>query len=564
MPRQDLLPPRRTRYTTSRYVMIENLRKYPGVILAALVTVFFGFLFMDTQSFFRKSSGSNVISVDGISYGSHEYDKLGPSSRGLASQLTSYQSMTMYEFSMAMINPKAQSREAAEKSFFINRMILQKAGREFGIVPGEDEIQKFIRERSVFTDTDPTDPGKKTFNKENYDSFVMKQLGKNGQSEADLFNLVKDVLIYEKLSTILGGSLQTNLDSVKQRYQVNTQKVTASYVTLNLADFASKQNPSEEDVKKFWEERKDSYKTETRRKFSYVIGTPTYEPGQEKAPEPPKAAKVGDPVPPPSEADKAITEGRRKAELKVAAVMDDLLFDIEESKGSDFEKKAAEFKWTVRTTDLFTSTTIPTELLTSTPRKTDKTMQQLLFDMKVTADPISKFTSSFPVGEADWMIARLDGEEESRVKTYDEAKEEAKKQLIDEKAKEAMKLAAEDTRKKLQELVKAGKSFADAAKETGLTIASIGPIGAQETPAGAPNATTIFAAAKLVTPGELTENTIIDGATLIIHVDKRELTKDANLDSILEGGVEQEKRSLRYQVFQAWIAERNSLTKVSP
>ena len=67
-----------------------------------------------------------------------------------------------------------------------------------------------------------------------------------------------------------------------------------------------------------------------------------------------------------------------------------------------------------------------------------------------------------------------------------------------------------------------------------------------------------------MTPGELTENTIIDGATLIIHVDKRELTKDANLDSILEGGVEQEKRSLRYQVFQAWLAERNSLTKVSP
>jgi len=137
--------------------MIENLRKYPGVILAALVAVFIGFLLMDSQRFFRQS-GHNAISINGTSYDINEYNRLGPSSQKLCSMLTTYQSMSLYEFAMALVDRNAKTQEAAEKSFFINRLFLRNAGKDFGYEPGESEIQDYIRDRSVFTDSDPTDP----------------------------------------------------------------------------------------------------------------------------------------------------------------------------------------------------------------------------------------------------------------------------------------------------------------------------------------------------------------------------------------------------------------------
>jgi hypothetical protein len=541
--------------------MIENLRKYPGVIIAALVAVFVGFLLMDSQRFFRQ--GASGISVDNVSYDFNEFRRLGPSSRKLGEQLASYQAMEMYSFVTALTDPKSDSIDAAEKSFFVNRLLLQKAGREFGIQPGDEEIQQFIRERSVFADSDPTNRTVKKFNQESYQNFVMNGLGKSGLSEADLFLLVKDFLTYEKLQALFGGSIDVNPEDVKRNYQSRMQKVSATYVTLPLADFTAKQQPSEEQLKEFWEIRKDSYKTETLRKFSYAIASPKYEQGAEKAPEPPKAEKEGDPIPEPSAADKAIMEKRRKAELDLAGKMDEMLVAIENSKGGEFENKAKEYGWEIRVTDLFTETTLPEVLKPITLRKNTKTLTELLFNMKTTTDPISQFTSAIEVGEADWFIARLDAEEESRVKTYEEAKEEVTKQWVQEKGKEALKVAAEETKKKLEEAIKGGKSFADAAKEAGLTTKNLGPVASGVTPTGQSEAPSIFAATQYLTPGSLTEVIHTDDADIIAIVDKREIEKNPNFEMTVMSGMDQYKNQMRVVAFQSWLTEQNATTKVS-
>jgi hypothetical protein len=542
--------------------MIENLRKYPGVIIAALVAVFIGFLLMDSQQYFRNGGGgSKVITVDNVSYDESEFNKLGPASRALTQQLSSYQAMTMYEFSMAMADNKAASEDAFEKSFFTRRILLQRAGKEFGIEPSVEEIQTFIRERSVFAETDPTDPTKKSFNKEGYEGFILNRLGKSGMSEKDVYQLVKDVLTYEKLSELLASGISVDQDKVKALYQANRQKIGISYANLKLEEFSKKLAPTEEELKKYWEERKDSYKTENRRKFSYVVGTPKYPAGAEKAPTPP-TAEPGKPAPEPSEADKKITEQRKKAELEVAAQMDDLFTHLDESKGGTFEEEVKSLGWELKVTDLFSSTTLPEELMKLTPRKTDKTIEQLLFSLKVTSDPLSKFTNYLAIGEADWFVARLDAEEESRVKTYEEAKDEVRKQWLEEKGREEMKKAADEAHKKIKEALAAKKSFADAAKEAGLSAITIDPFGNGENPAGHPDAQAFFTAAQYTNPGELTEVVTTADGSAVALVDKREIVKDPNFDSMLSGGVDQTKRSIRIQAFQAWINERYELAKI--
>jgi hypothetical protein len=544
--------------------MIENLRKYPGVIIAALVAVFIGFLLMDSERFFRRS-GASAITVNGVSYDFNEFQRIGPNSRRLAEQLSSYQSLDMYRFSMALVDQKSTSADAAEKSFFVNRLLLQQAGREFGILPGDAEIQQFIRERSAFADSDPTNPAApKEFNQERYQTFILNGLGKSGLSEADLFHLVRDFLTYEKLQSLLGMAVEVNPDDVKQFYQSMQQKVSATYLTLPLDQFTAKLQPTEEELKEYWEVRKDSYKTETRRKFSYVIGTPKYPEGAEKAPEPPKPAKEGEPIPEPSDADKKILDLRRKAELQVASDMDDLLAEIESSKGGEYENAVKKTGWEIRVTDLFTKSTMPEVLKVLTPRKTDKTLDHLLFeDLQVTTDPISKFSKSFPVGTADWFMARLDAEEESRVKTFEEAKEEVTKQWIDEKGKEALKTAADELKKKIEEAMKGGKSFADAAKDAGLTTASVESIRSGETPSGKPEAPAIYTAAQYLNPGALTEIVNTDKGAVIAVVDKREIEKDPNFETLISSGVSRFKDQAQLTAFQAWLAERNAAASVS-
>jgi parvulin-like peptidyl-prolyl isomerase len=148
------------------------------------------------------------------------------------------------------------------------------------------------------------------------------------------------------------------------------------------------------------------------------------------------------------------------------------------------------------------------------------------------------------------------------VKTYEEAKDEVRKQWLEEKGREEMKKAADEAHKKIKEALAAKKSFADAAKEAGLSAITIDPFGNGENPAGHPDAQALFTAAQYTTPGELTEVVTTTDGSAIAVVDKREIVKDPNFDSMLSGGVDQTKRSIRIQAFQAWINERYELAKI--
>lgn len=542
--------------------MIENLRKYPGVIIAALVAVFIGFLLMDTERFFRQS-GAGSIQIDGVTYDYNEFQRIGPSSLKLAQQLSSYQSMDLYRFVMALSDPKANSPEAAERSFFSNRLFLRQAAQEFGIHPGDEEVQTFLRERSVFADSDPTNPSSKKFNQESYQNFVMNSLGKSGMTEADLISLVRDMLAMEKIQGVLGLASEVKAADIKANFQAMSQKISLSYITLPLADFTKSMNPSEEELKSFWELRKEKYRTDVRRKFSYIIASPTYPKGAEKAPQAPKPAKEGEPAPEMSDADKKILEQRRKAELDVAAKMDDLLADIEENKGSELEKLAQKYGWSITKTDAFTNATIPDALLKLTPRKTTKTIQELLFDLKTTSDPISHFTSSFPVGEADWLIARLDSEEASREKSFAEAKEQVKAEWIDEKGRAALQAEAAETKKKIEEAMKAQTPFAKAASELKRKVQSLNNLKNGETPTGQSEAPSLFAAAQYVNPGSLTELVTGKDATYVALVEKREVEKDPSFDAMLSTGLSRYQDQMNLTAFQAWLAERRVASTIT-
>jgi hypothetical protein len=91
----------------------------------------------------------------------------------------------------------------------------------------------------------------------------------------------------------------------------------------------------------------------------------------------------------------------------------------------------------------------------------------------------------------------------------------------------------------------------------------LGPVGNGETPAGKSEAPSIFSAAQYVNPGNLTEIIYTDKGALIAIVDKREIEKDPNGESMLMGGVSRYEEQMRVMAFQSWLSERSAASKVS-
>ena len=549
--------------------MIENLRKYTGLTIVVFVILFISFFFLDTGSVGNMSSGRAMLKISGRTYNDKEYNNLGTSSLELVSTLARSGDFGLYQFMMGLSTGATSQDDAAEK-FFIGRMILRQAKEEFGIHPGEEEISAYLRSLRVFAGPD------QKFSAETYSNFIEKGMGRLGMTEKDLRELASDVIASKKLNAIIGSGLTVDRASVAKNLAMEGQQITGELGKLELAPFEEKIEPTEEEIKKYWEGISDSFSTEPRRKFTYFIATPTIPEAKAETIEAPEtiadaaasdeakkaAAKKKD-----EEKAKRATEmagERRKQQLELDSQVDDFLFKLEEQKGTGFEELAKEDNWEIKTTDLFARSAAPPELdvaLRSSSRG-GKAVDQL-FLITETSDPFSKISEPIAIGENQWVVARIDGEEKSRPKTYEEARAEARAQYISEKAAEAVKTAANEAITKIKTLLTAGKSFAEAAKEAGVSeTKTFTAITKDYRPDGASEPQNLFEAARNVDPGGIAEVMVESDRAFILHVAKREVIKAPDAAAKVDQEVTASTNGNEISAFTSWIAARTEAAQV--
>ncbi len=547
--------------------MIENLRKYTGLIIVIFVILFISFFFLDTSSVRNMNSGQAMMKIGSRTYDDKEYSNLGKSSRELAYGLVGRGDFDLVKF-VAELSGGEQGEQAPEK-FFIGRMLLRQAKEEFGIYPGDDEISAYLRTLKVFGGPD----GK--FNPETYRTFIDKGMGRLGMTEKDLRDLAADFLAFKKISAIVGSGLSVDRDALAKDLALRNQQISGELAKLELSPFEAKIEPTEDEIKKYWESISDSFTTEARRKFTYVIATPTL-PAEAATPDVPEsladaaaseevkkaAAKKKDE----EKAKRAteLAEERRKKQLELDSLVDDFLFKLEEQKGSGFEELAKADGWEVKTTEFFARGAAPKELdvnLRSSSRG-GKAVDQL-FQIQETSDPFSKISEAIAIGDNQWLIARIDGEEKSRPKTYEEARAEARAQYISEKAIEAMKTAASENLTKIKTLLSAGKSFAEAAKEAGIPeTRAFTAILSTYRPEGATEPQNLFEAARTSDPGTLADVIIESDRAFILYVAKREVVKAADAATRIDSEVATSIQNNQTIAFASWLVARTEAAKV--
>ncbi len=548
--------------------MIEHIRKYTALIIFFLALVIVSLVIGIKDDLFRGGAGGRpVLKIDGRTYSDKEYQNLGMGAFELVSSLARSGDFGLYQFLLGL-STKATSQEDAVEKFFVGRMIIRQAGRQFGIHPGEEEISSYIRALRAFSDKD----GK--FNEETYRNFVEKGIGRLGMTEADLRSLVADVLTSQKINSIVGSGLTVNRDILARSLALDNQQIDAELASLSIDPFEEKIQPSEEEIKAYWETIQDSFTTEPLRKFTYIIATPDMPAAEpEEAKESIADAAATDEAKKAAEKQKAdekakkaaeLAEVRRKKQIELDSLVDDFTFQLEEQKGSGFEDLAKANKWEVKTTELFPLSKPPAELdvaLRSSSRG-GKAADEL-FRIEPTSDPVSKLSQPIAIGENQWLVARLDGEEKSRPKTYEEAKEEARAQYIAEKASEAMKTAANEALGKIKTSLAAGKSFADAAKEAGIAeTKTVSKITSSYRPDAANEPKNLFEATRIVDPGSIAEVILEADRAFIVHVAKREVVKQADAATRLDGEVKSAATGNESAAFMSWITARTEAAKV--
>jgi hypothetical protein len=491
--------------------MIETIRKFRGLLVLGLALVIVGLVLGLKEDLFRGGiGGQSVYRIEGRTYTDREYNRLGTNGLELAKGLGMY----LYVMNLSETdNFFSTQDEQATENFFVNRMLLRDTARELGIAPDDARITERIKEMPVFaiqqTEQERKAGKPREFSEETYRNVIDRGIGRLGLTEADLRELVADDLCYEKISGIIGAGLEENRSALAADIALDRQQISSVMIKLDIAKHRDAIQPTDEQLKAFWDEKitpflqplpknadgsdddsaigasekevRSTYTTEPTRKFTYLVVTPEAAVApEEPVDDAPATEGQSDEEKKRIAEEKAkaaygrarkLAEDKRSKQREADAKVDDFATRLEERKGEGFEALAAEFVWTVATTDLFKQAAPPKELLDLKLRATSSTDDKVtdeLFKLKPTADPLSKITQPIAVGENQWFVARLDGEEPSRPKTFDESKEQVREQYIREKAIEALEKEAEELKARLQAAIDGGKSFDEATSEAGI------------------------------------------------------------------------------------------------
>ncbi len=577
--------------------MIENIRKYNILIIIGLVVIAAGLVITMQTGGGRGLGGNPYIKVGARTYTDNEYRQLGVDGLQIArtfSQSDLSQAMRMagydqqltrlilnsgpfptYQFidSLAPRGMFLADSEDKTEQFFINRMIVRGAKAEFGIHPSDEQINDFIRNLPTFMGA------KGEFDQEIYARYIEKGLGRLGMGERDLRELISDIIATRHLRAIVSSGLSTHPNAIAAQNALDMQKISGSAARLELAPFKETIKPTDEELKTYWELIQDAFKTEEQRRFSYILVAP------EKVDE--QAATEEDNKPSLAEAamtdeqkaaaakEKAekeaaraveIAEAKRKAQNKINAAFDEFIIELENKKGANFEELAAteDYQWEVVDSGLFTRTNPPEELdLTVRNNSGGGNVADQLFRMITTTDPLSKFSQPMPVGENQWLVARLDETIAARVKTFEEAKEQIREQYIEEHSTKALEKAMKEAAEKIASSLSEGKSFTEAANAAG--IKEIEPFEDTETNQGAPKPFLPFNLSQLartIEPGKISEPVLQSDRVYLIHVSKREIIEGTNDEGMLVSQANIAMSNNAAAAFADWLKHQNESANI--
>jgi peptidyl-prolyl cis-trans isomerase D len=313
---------------------------------------------------------------------------------------------------------------------------------------------------------------------------------------------------------------------VRAAYDLRSRKTEVSFVKLNREEFLQAAQVSDEDVKKLYEERKETLKTDEKRKVRYAAFTL-------------------------DEAGKALTGKERvEAMQKLADRAQEFAVAMAEPDAK-FDEVAAKAEITPAETPEFSPQEPPQELGGS------REIARAAFGLT------EKEPNSDALAAADgYYVMQLSAVIPARPLTFEEAQPKLAEQLKNERASEAMNLRATELRNKIQAELQARKSFADAATAAGAKAESFPPFTLAQPSLESPDAREIITASVELPEGQMSDFVPTAEGGLLVHVDKRHPAEDEQFTKEQQTLAESLGEAKREAAFQDWLNERRAAANV--
>ena len=314
-----------------------------------------------------------------------------------------------------------------------------------------------------------------------------------GMNSSHLEDIISDSLRLQTIRDILAASSAPSPDEVLAAFEQRFQKLEAAVVRIPKEAIAKTVQITDAEVQTAFEARKENLKTPEKRTVQFAF-----------FPLPTKDKEV---APPNAEEMQKVAD---KADDFAAALL---------APEAKLEEVAAKFG---------------VELKTTAPFTRGERLEALSNQPKVSATAF-QLTSEKPVSdtigtEKGYFILRLLTVEESRPLPLAEAKPKLVESLKADRVRETLSLKAAEVRKQVEDALKAGKSFTDAAQAAGFKAETLEAFSRSDTELKVTDAKLIQSAAAELKVGQT--STPVEGAsdTLLVHVTKRLPINPADLE----------------------------------
>ncbi|MAS93474.1 MAG: hypothetical protein CMO55_09805 [Verrucomicrobiales bacterium] len=489
---------------------IRHIQKGTLIVVTIIIVIAFAFLYSDYDSSAVGGQDCRVKVYDRC-YREKEANKLA----------TSYQvaiDLGMYDFATVLFGPGRMDDDPTD--FMMSLVVLRHEAEKLGISPSATEIKEAIPKLPIFQQPWVT-----------AEIVQNNILGPNGFTEADLAQLVKDYLSYQKLRELVSAGVEAVPSESVRRYTKRNQRYTGSVIRFNRNDFDGDVKVTDEEIKTYYEENKDTLLSDERRGFEYVKFTP-------------KELK-----------EDATNEQTAKADLQFANAVNRAYSDLAED-GANFVEVAksysgenAEFTLETGTFEPFSSADPPEEIAGNSEILTN------LFSSTTREDEV---TVPFQTEDKGYFVFHLSEVVAPEPLTLEQAKEAIKTALTAKKSNSQVSDAANAALAKIKEAMDSGKSFGEAAKAAGAKPEALPAFSEADPPAGIPDSSLILSAVEGLGPKEVSgvvERPNGEGYA-IVYVDKIEIWEDEGKEGRLGALSGSIKSRLDRQMFAAWFNQR--------
>jgi len=421
----------------------------------------------------------------------------------------------MYEL-IGGLAGNARSMESAQPNFVFGSYVLRHEADSLGLKPTTGEILEEIKKIPTLQTNAVFDPAK-------YNAFVQR-LGSMGFGAEQIEEAAADDLRLEKLKKVLGTTISAAPTEVRTIYEENNQKQEVSFVRIKEDEVAKDVKVSDEDVKKAFEERKDTFKTDELRKVKFVSFLL-------------------------SEDEKKLTP-REKGAILERLVNQAREFSEATAGDAKFDDIAKTMNKPVAETPEFAMSKPPKELNESTAAA------QAAFSPTLT---LEKPVSDIVVSEKrdGYYVLQLTGITPPRPRTFEEVQAELTETLKKERTNELLNTRVTEVRTKLQTELTAGKTLPEAAQAIGLMAETLPPFSrAEPGDMKQPDAREIMSASMELPVGQLSEAIPVQGGRLICRVEKRLPVDEEKFNKEKADLAERIAEQRAESAFRIWFADR--------